>query len=163
MHPPDFGNSTHLVSVPLDRVADAVTTIERLLPHVGYRGMFSAEFKHDPRDGRFKLLEVNVRPWVYVEYTTRCGVNVCAMAYRDALGLDVEPVTTYQVGRRLVSARDDRRAGFRLWRAGELSLTALARSWVGSLQPVLCWDDPLPGAASFALWLRDGLRARRPT
>jgi D-aspartate ligase len=163
MHPPDFGNSTHLVSVPLDNLADAVATVVRLLPHVGYRGVFSAEFKHDRRDGRFKLLEVNVRPWIYVEYSTRCGVNVCAMAYRDALGLEVPPVTSYELGRRLVHAGDDRLAGLRLWREGALSLSALARSWLGSLQPVFCWDDPLPGAASFAIWLRDGVRARRAT
>lgn len=162
MYPPDFGNSTHLVSVPLQEVSDAPATLERLLAHARYRGIFSAEFKQDARDGRFRLLEVNVRPWVFVEYTARCGVNVCAMAYHDALGLAVEPVKTYEVGRRLVYLQDDRIAGLKLWQAGELSLPALARSWVGSTQPILCWDDPLPGAASFALFLRDGLRTRRP-
>jgi predicted ATP-grasp superfamily ATP-dependent carboligase len=163
MHPPDFGNSTHLESVPLRDVSAALTTLERLLARARYRGIFSAEFKQDARDGRFKVLEVNVRPWVFVEYTARCGVNVCAMAYGDALGLEVQPSASYRIGRRLVYPQDDRIAGLRMWRAGEQSLPALARSWVGSMQPILCWDDPLPGAASIALFVRDGLRARRPT
>jgi len=163
MHPPDFGNSTHLESVPLHDVSGAQATLERLLARVRYRGIFSAEFKRDARDGRFKILEMNVRPWVFVEYTARCGVNVCAMAYGDALGLEVQPSASYRIGRRLVYPQDDRIAGLRMWRAGEQSLPALARSWVGSMQPILCWDDPLPGAASLALFVRDGLRARRPT
>jgi predicted ATP-grasp superfamily ATP-dependent carboligase len=127
---------------------------------IGYRGVFSAEFKYDQRDGRFKLLEVNARPWWYVEFAARCGVNVCAMAYRDALGLPVASVERYAVGRRCVHPQHDRAVGLRLWREGSLSLWSLARSWLGASQPVLCWDDPLPGAASFAIWLRDGLRRR---
>jgi predicted ATP-grasp superfamily ATP-dependent carboligase len=161
MHPPDFGNSTYLMSVRADEVGDAAQSVERLLSEVGYRGVFSAEFKYDQRDGRFKLLEVNARPWWYVEFAARCGVNVCAMAYRDALGLPVASVETYAVGRRCVYPQHDRVVGLRLWREGRLSLWSLARSWLGASQAVLCWDDPLPGAASFAIWLRDGLR-RRP-
>jgi len=47
--------------------------------------VFSAEFKFDERDGLFKILEVNARPWWYVDFAARCGVDVCRMAYRDAL------------------------------------------------------------------------------
>ncbi len=86
MFPLDFGNSTCMVSVAADEVAPAVASVERLLAHVGYRGIFSAEFKYDERDGLFKILEVNARPWWYVEFTARCGVDVCTLAYRDALG-----------------------------------------------------------------------------
>ena len=60
--------------------------------------MFSAEFKLDPRDGRFKLLEVNTRPWWYVDFAARCGVDVCTMAYRDALGEGVDTVESYRTG-----------------------------------------------------------------
>lgn len=157
MHPPDFGNSTYMVSVPPLEVAGAARSLERLFGEVGYRGIFSAEFKYDQRDDRFKILEVNVRPWWYVEFAARAGVNVCAMAYRDALGLPVEPVERYAVGRRCVYPHDDSVVGVRLWREGRLSLASLARSWLGADQPVLCWDDPLPGIASLVIWLRDRL------
>ena len=102
IHPPRFGNSTAMISVPLDEVRDAVTSLEALAPQVGLRGIFSAEFKRDPRDGRFKLIEVNPRPWWYVEFAATCGADVCVPAYRDALGLPAAPARSYRVGVRLV-------------------------------------------------------------
>ena len=34
----------------------------RLLKSMGYHGIASVEFKRDPRDGQFKLMEVNMAP-----------------------------------------------------------------------------------------------------
>ena len=77
IYPPDFGNSTAMVSVALARSAQAVDSVRRVLGAVGYHGIFSAEFKRDPRDGQFKLLEVNTRPWWFIDFAVRCGVDVC--------------------------------------------------------------------------------------
>src|SRR6266404_9115130 len=49
MFPPDFGDSTYMVSVSLDRVRAAVDSLDRLLAHLSYRGVFEAEFKYDAR------------------------------------------------------------------------------------------------------------------
>ncbi|MFW6193457.1 MAG: hypothetical protein ACOC83_08210, partial [Gemmatimonadota bacterium] len=68
MHPGDFGNSTVTRTIPLDEADTAPDHLQRLLTEMGFRGIFSAEFKQDARDGRFKLLEVNGRPWWYVEF-----------------------------------------------------------------------------------------------
>jgi len=72
-----------------------------------YRGIFSGWFRQDPRDGRYKLLEINARVWWFVEYAGRCGLDVCAMSYLDALGERVEDVTEYPVGARFVQAYFD--------------------------------------------------------
>ncbi len=147
MDPPDFGNSTYMVSVPLDEVEGAVRSLDRLLTGMHYRGIFSAEFKRDPRDGEFKILEVNSRPWWYVGFATDCGVNVCDMAYRDALGLPVAHLTHYAAGRRCVYPHHD----WRSWaHSSDPSLRSLLRtlaSWVGASQPIFRWDDPLPSVA----------------
>jgi predicted ATP-grasp superfamily ATP-dependent carboligase len=127
-----------------------------------YRGVFSAEFKRDERDVEYRILELNTRPWWYVEFAARCGVNVCAMAYRDAQGLDVEKVTSYAVGRRCVFPYYDFYACSALRRAGRMSLRAWVSAWVGATQPVLTWRDPMPGvragAAVLFRWLRRLLR-----
>jgi D-aspartate ligase len=99
MHPPYLGNSSLTVSISLEQVRDAVVSLDELLAHVNYRGIFSAEFKLDFRDGLFKLLEVNARPWWYIEFAARCGVDVCSMAYADALGLFVQPIKDYKIRR----------------------------------------------------------------
>ena len=146
MFPPDFGDSTYMVSVPLDRVRPAVESLDRLLAHLSYRGVFEAEFKYDARDERFKLLEVNARPWYFIGFAAACGVDFCAMAYRDALGLPVELQHAYPEGRHCVVG-GDRFACGALRRRGQLSAWAWLRSWLGARQLLFAWDDPVPGFA----------------
>jgi D-aspartate ligase len=144
MHPPDFGNSSLHESVPLEGVEPAADALRTLLHAVNYRGIFSAEFKFDARDGQFKILEVNARPWWYIEFAAACGVDVCSMAYRDALGLRCEPVCSYQAGRRCVTLELDLKAYHRLRRLTQLSPWRWIHSWLGAEHPVFSWTDPGP-------------------
>lgn len=101
IYPPDFGNSSYCETVTPSDVSGAYDTLRELLARLNYRGIFSAEFKRDARNGVFRILEVNTRAWWYVEFAARCGVNVCAMAYDDALERPVTrtvPVTRIGVG-----------------------------------------------------------------
>jgi predicted ATP-grasp superfamily ATP-dependent carboligase len=161
MYPADFGNSTFMESVPLTAVPDAVSVVTRLLKHVGYRGVFSAELKRDARDGGFRLIEVNARPWWYVEFAAQCGVDVCDMAVRDALGAAPLPAAAYATGKRSALPYYD----YFAWRAlhpGGLSLGRLAASWMFAKQPVFSWSDPWPGVAAISEvlggWLVNRLR-----
>ncbi|MEX2375127.1 MAG: hypothetical protein WD942_06005, partial [Dehalococcoidia bacterium] len=160
MYPPLFGNSTCMKSVALAEAQAAADSVTRLLSAVHYRGMFSAEFKRDPRDGEFKILEVNARAWWYVDFAARCGVDVTSMAYRDALGDEVPEVHDYDVGRRLVYPYADYFACRDLRGTGELTLWAWAKSWLGAAQPVFRLDDPWPATAATAKILVGKLRKR---
>ncbi len=160
MFPPDFGNSTFTESIPLDQVRGAEESLLRLLSGIGYRGVFSAEFKLDTRDGVFKILEVNARPWWFVNFTAECGVDVCDMARRDALGEDIEPVTTYAIGRRCFHLRRDLQSRRAATENGRLGLVPLVRSWVGAEQLTFAWDDPRPGVRDFLNWSRPKIRRR---
>jgi D-aspartate ligase len=145
MHPPHFGNSTFLRSVALADVADIVATVDRLVTGCGLRGIFSVELKRDANTGVARVLEVNARPWWYVHYATACGVNVCEMTYRWALG---EPVAAhdgnYRVGRTCVYVRPDLRACRELRRAGKLSLITCVPQWLGGEHMVFNASDPKP-------------------
>jgi predicted ATP-grasp superfamily ATP-dependent carboligase len=145
IHPPDFGDSSALVSVPLTEVAPALAACRRLLSGVGFRGIFSVEFKRDANDGAFKLIEVNTRAWANVAFATSCGVNTPLMAYRDALGARVESVNDYVVGRRFCFFPVDFSACLKLHRSGQLSLVQWLRSWINAEPSVFRWSDPLPG------------------
>jgi D-aspartate ligase len=158
MSPPDFGNSTYQISVPLAEAADAVDTLRKLLADLRYRGIFSAEFKKDARDGTFNLIEVNARPWWYVDFAARCGVNVCEMAIRDALGQRVETVDAYAVGRRCVYPYYDLQA-IRDEKRGARGLLSWASAWLGPYQPVFRWSDPLPALGEVGALV--GQRVRR--
>lgn len=152
MYPGDFGNSTMLESIPLEEVAPAWEGLSRLLAGLSYRGIFSAEFKQDPRDGAFRLLEVNARPWWFVEFATISGANVCSLAMRDALDLPVEDAGPYHPGGRFVHLRLDFAAYRGLRREGRLGFGAWIRSIWGSKGALLRWSDPAPALA-------DGFRA----
>lgn len=147
MHPAILGNSSLTVSVPLEEMATAIEPFLAMLRSVQYRGMFSAEFKRDARDGQFKLLEVNARAWWYVGFAADCGIDFCEMAYRDALELPVATVDRYDHGRRCFFLTND----FHAWRKGrnpdERSLGSLIRPWLGAREALFRWNDPLP-----AIW-----------
>jgi D-aspartate ligase len=160
MYPPDFGNSTLSVTMPLHEAEEAVADLRRLLAGIEYTGLFDAEFVYDARDGHFKLLEVNARPWWQLELAGASKLDLVAMAYRDALGLPLPPAPDYQVGRTWVhplpdlrawwSARGDARGGFPL------------RSWFRGANALFTRDDPMP-AAEEAVRLARRLVRGRPT
>ena len=154
MFPAEFGNSTYTESIPLASVAAAEATLRGLLSAIGYRGVFSAELKHDERDGVFKLLEVNARPWWFVEFAASCGVDVCEMARRDALGEDVPLVTEYRVGRRCVYARRD----LATRQGNHARIAPILTSWIGARHLTFAWDDPMPGFQEVSDWTRRKLR-----
>jgi len=160
MFPTDFGNSTFTESIPLEEIRPADESLRRLLSGIGYRGVFSAEFKYDARDGLFKILEVNARPWWYVSFTADCGVDVCDMARRDALGEDIEPVTSYAIGRRCFHLRRDLQSRGAAIGNGGVGLTPFLFSWIGARDLTFAWDDARPWVRDFLTWTRPKIRRR---
>jgi D-aspartate ligase len=74
-------------------VQDVVDAGLRLLRGLGFHGISQVEFKRDPRDGRYKLMEVNPRLWQWHGLAAACGVDLPLIAYRDLTGEPVEPVS----------------------------------------------------------------------
>lgn len=148
MYPPDYGNSSLMISVSLEEVGDALGPFDKLLRSVGYKGVFSAEFKRDERDGVLRLLEVNARPWWFIEFAARCGVDVAYMAYVSASGEEVGPVASYRTGQVLTHPYYD----YHACKVGSPSFPGAMAKFIGPLfrgqQPVFCWDDPMPGLAA---------------
>ena len=59
-------------------------TVE-ILRRSGFRGMAAAEFKLDPRDGRFRFLEVNGRSVIYNGLLRQGGLDLGGLAWADAV------------------------------------------------------------------------------
>lgn len=156
-YPTDFGNSSAVRSVERSATTEAEQTLIPMLRAVRYRGIFNAEFKRDPRDGVFKLLEVNGRTWLYAEFASLCGFNALEMAWQDAQELEVEPLHGYTVGSTVIHPYYDIFAGLELRARGEARARDVLGSWVGAHQLLFAWDDPRPSmlAASHTVggWL----------
>jgi predicted ATP-grasp superfamily ATP-dependent carboligase len=67
-------------------VQEVVDAALRLLAAFEYRGLSQVEFKRDPRDGRFKLMEINPRLWQWHGLAAACGVDLPRLAYADLTG-----------------------------------------------------------------------------
>ena len=72
-HPPEFGRaSTFVETIELPEL-EALS--ERFLRATNYYGLVELEYKLDPRDGQFKLLDVNGRTWGYHTLGPGAGVS----------------------------------------------------------------------------------------
>jgi len=160
MFPPRLGNSTFISSVALDELESAVFSLEFLLDQIKYRGIFSAEFKLDSRDHTFKLIEINARPWWYVEFAARCGVDVCSMAYRDALELPMRTVTRYDIGRTCVFAPNDFRALRDAAPGAHSHWWSLVRNWWRADGIAFHWNDPGPALSYLRRSVTEYLHSR---
>ena len=144
MYPADFGNSTFLVSIPLKDVSPALDALDYLFSKIKFYGIFSAEFKWDERDAKFKILEINVRPWWYIEYAAKCGVNVCKLAYDDALGIQGEYSKSYLLNSFLAYPYNDYCALFLKEKKRKIYLLYYMLIWIKSQKPFFTLDDPVP-------------------
>ena len=60
-HPVDFGNATtYAETVQENSIIERGT---KFLRAINFKGICEVEFKRDPRDGDYKLLEINARTW----------------------------------------------------------------------------------------------------
>lgn len=144
--PPDFGSSSYCISIPMHDVDAALPGLTELLERLAYRGIFSAEFKRDARDGAFRILEVNARAWWYVEFATRCGVNVVEMAWRDALDMPVARAPAdYPTGVGCINLRNDLDTVFARQGGTRAPLSLALRQWSRGHFNIFRLDDPLPG------------------
>ena len=155
MYPPDFGNSSFMVSVTDEEARlggrdDPLLTVRRLIAALGLVGIFSVELKRDDRDGIFKVLEVNARPWWYVEFAARAGVDVCRLAYRDALGLPVDTIDGHVAGRAMTYPPYDYPAWRHARARGGPSFLRWMSEVVHAEQPVWRMSDPLPGLMEYS-------------
>ena len=86
--PADFGDGLIVQAI---RAPDLIPLAVKAVQHFGYHGMADIEFKWDARAGVYKLLDINPRPWLWINLPTVCGVNLPYAAYLGALGRPVEP------------------------------------------------------------------------
>lgn len=89
-YPPGLGTGSLFESLWDE---DLLATGRALFDHLQYRGLATAEFKRDPRDGVLKLIEVNPRLWLFHPLSVPGGVHFVLTAYLDATGQDVPQQT----------------------------------------------------------------------
>lgn len=148
-HPLQFGRaSTYVETVDIPVLEDLS---ERFLRAINYYGLVELEYKLDPRDSQYKLLDVNARTWGYHSIGPRSGVDFSYMLYADQIGLPVSPCKG-QPGIGWVRMTTDLPAACMAVLAGDLTVTDYVRSLKNcNVEAVFSSDDPLPGLVEIAL------------
>ena len=113
------------------------------------RGVFKMDFKRDPRDGRWYLLEINARYNLWHYLGARNGINLMAAAYDFLVDRKPPAPVRYATRYRWLSLDLDFKAYRELSQRGELTLAAWAGSILRSrnVYNLFSWRDPAP-------WLR---------
>lgn len=102
----------------------------RFLARSGYRGIVDMDWRFDPRDDRYKLLDCNPRLGAQFRlFHDRAGLDVAVAAYLDLTGQPV-PAAVGEQGRRFVVENYDPPAALSYWRGGALA----AREWLSSMR-----------------------------
>jgi len=144
-HPREFGRAaTYVETIEHPEIEELS---ERFLRAINYYGLVEVEFKQDPRDGRFKLLDVNARTWGFHSISGPAGVDFPYLLYADQVGKQVDRHRARPGVGWMRMITDLPTAALDLW-DGELNL----HSYWGSLrrtrsESVFCLQDPLPSVA----------------
>jgi predicted ATP-grasp superfamily ATP-dependent carboligase len=81
--PVKYGSGA-LVKTRLDDTAIAMGL--KVLKEINYIGLAEPEMKYDPRDGQYKLIEINPRSTTQNRLPAELGVDYELMAYKEAIG-----------------------------------------------------------------------------
>lgn len=148
-HPPEFGRASTFVETIHLPVLETLST--RFLRAIGYYGLVELEYKLDPRDGQYKLLDVNARTWGYHSLGQQAGVDFPSMLFADQLGEVVAPARA-QEGVKWVRLATDLSTGLVEILGRRLGWRAYARSLREvQVESVFSLTDPLPGFVELAL------------
>lgn len=88
-HPREFGRAATYVETI--HVPELEELAERFLSAINFYGIAEVEFKQDPRDGEYKLLDVNARVWGFHGLGFAAGVDFPYLLFADQCGIQVAP------------------------------------------------------------------------
>jgi D-aspartate ligase len=160
-HPTDTG-MTSLGVCEHNRAV--VETTELLMRRLGYRGIVDMGYRHDARDGRYKLLDVNPRIGsTFRLFVDAAGIDVFRALYLDMTGQPPPGRAPAREGRRWVVEHHDLAEAVTAIRRREVTV----RAWLASLRGVreAAWfspGDPLPAAALAVAFARRGVGRELP-
>ena len=141
--PMDFGKATTFVqSVDIPELR---RHSEKLLSEIGYYGLAEVEFKRDPRDGIFKLLEINPRSWKWHTLAIKAGLDMPYLIFNDLVGRGIDQNLEGRLNVKWVECISDFYVASGEILKGNLSLRDYVNSLRGEVEfAIASRDDPWP-------------------
>jgi len=141
-YPPDFGSGSFCKS---SLRSSPVEECIQLLQAIGYYGFAEPELKKDPRDGKYKLLEINARTTTQNRLAAACGVDIEYIAYLDAGGRCIKNLFSFRSDIFWVDDFADLLSCLMLLKRKELGIGEVVKSFKDrKVHSVAAWDDSAP-------------------
>jgi D-aspartate ligase len=150
--PPELGSPCAAKS---QVIPDVLAFGRRILKAMNFYGYSCTEFKQDPRDGIFKLMEVNGRHNLSTLLAVRCGMNFPWLHYQHLVDGIVPHQNTFQENIYWVDVERD----LAYFSRQKTSLTQfLAPYFKPHVSAVLDWKDPAPFVKRYSDFIKKALR-----
>lgn len=131
-----------------DWIPELVEPSLKLFRHVGLRGLANVEYKQDPRDGSYKIIECNARFVASNSLVTASGFDLAAFVYNRLTGRPQPPLEMFKSGLRMWDPGRDWSAFRELHARGDMSFVAWLRSIAHPQTFVwFSWTDPMPAVS----------------
>lgn len=141
--PMDFGKGTTFAESEF--VPELAEYGPAFLKEINYYGLSEIEFKKDPRDNRYKMLEMNARTWLWHSLAARCGIDFPAIQYDDLVNGGSTPPKTFRTQVKWMHFTTDFATSFQEILAGRLKPSEDLESFRGERESaVFARDDPAP-------------------
>jgi len=98
--PPMFGTGCIVQTTDLSELSGPT---QRLLEEMRFSGLAEVEYKWDPNEKTYKLIEVNARPWDQHGLGRACGIDLIPLAYSDHAGLPMPVLNGNQATQKWVA------------------------------------------------------------
>ena len=145
--PHEFGNGCFIEQASIPEIEQIVN---HLVKDIKYYGIVDAEFRKDPRDGNYKLIEINPRCWMQISFPARYGINYPYIAYMDVIGKKLEKQTLSNENIKYLYMFEDFQSSFKSFKKGELSIREWINSYKGKKEyAIFSWSDPVPSFVFF--------------
>lgn len=140
--PPTFGSPRVACS---RHIQELIEPGRRLMKALDYTGYACTEFKRDPRDGRYKLMEVNGRHNLSTLLAVYCGINFPWLEYQYQVhGICPEP-REFQPGVYWIDMTRDLAYSIKHMREEAYSPKAYLKPYFSRhVWAIFDWRDPLP-------------------
>ncbi|HXM20982.1 MAG TPA: ATP-grasp domain-containing protein [Terriglobales bacterium] len=158
-YPIEFGNASTFVETTSQPVVEAAG--RRFLESIGFDGMAEVEFKFDPRDGKYKILDVNPRAWGWHTLGKAAGIDFPYLLWRQAVGLPVAPVETHDRAAWIREITDFVAIAKSHNRMAEVKRLLKALHSGKFTSSTFSLRDPVPFFAEFVLWVSSGLSRQK--
>jgi D-aspartate ligase len=139
-------------------VEEVADTTVRFMKAIGYRGILDIGYRLDPRDGQYKVLDINPRiGQAFRLFVAKNDHDVAKALYLDFTG-QKQPSVESREGRRWLIEDFDLISSYHYHREGTLGFWSWIRSFRGVEEAAwFSWRDPAP----FFLMIRTLLRRGR--